>query len=59
VFSPEPEGARKSMLNLPPMIPLSAWTSYVSTPQRAKIFLYASRFASKLFRTPSSSRSKE
>ena len=31
------------MLNLPPMIPLSAWTSYVSSPQRAKICLYASR----------------
>ena len=47
------------MLNLPPMIPLSAWTSYVSSPQRAKIRLYASRFASKLERTPSSSRSNE
>ena len=38
------------MLNLPPMIPLSAWTSYVSRWQRAKIRWYASRFASKLAR---------
>ena len=59
VFSPDPGGARKSTLNLPPMIPLSAWTSYASIPHRAKIFLYASRFSSKLTRTPSSSRSNE
>ncbi len=36
------------MLNLPPMIPLSAWTSCASSPQRSKIRWYASRFASKL-----------
>jgi hypothetical protein len=41
--SPELDGARKSTLNLPPMIPLSAWTSYASSSQRAKIFLYAPR----------------
>ena len=38
-------GARKPTLSFPPMIPLSAWTSYVSRPQRSKIFLYAPRFA--------------
>ena len=46
MFSPEPDGARKSSENFPPMIPLSAWTTKVSSSQRAKIVLYASRFAS-------------
>ena len=41
------------------MIPLSAWTSCASTPQRSKIRWYASRFFSKLASEPSSSRSNE
>ena len=43
-----PRGRGSRSLNLPPMIPLSAWTSYASRPQRSKIRWYASRFASKL-----------
>jgi hypothetical protein len=37
VFSPEPEGARKSTDSLPPIIPDSAWTAWYSSSQRRKI----------------------
>ncbi len=59
VFSPDPDGARKSIDSLPPIIPDSACTSKYSTPQRWKILWYAASCARKLRSRPSSSRSKE
>ncbi len=59
VFSPEPEGARKSTDSLPPIIPGSASTPTASIPQRSKIRSYAPRWASNARASPSSSRSNE
>ena len=37
VFSPAPEGARKSIDSVPPIIPDSAWTATNSRPQRSNM----------------------
>ena len=47
MFSPEPEGARKSTDSFPPIIPDSACTAEYSRPARWNMRWYASSFLPK------------